>query len=288
VAWEEKESYLLPFLLQAKARMYWLTGNKQFLTGVKEALEAAPLPYVWPYTLMDYSPWFYFSMCFRKDSFLPPLQRKQLMEKLLLPQADKLLAVLDSGPYRQTWPRDQDFWMGFGASDMTNPGRVLLIAHALTGDEKYREAAILNFDFMLGANSLGMSWTTGLGYSYPVNIQHEVSMKDGIADPVPGITIYGVTGAMHAALRNTVWRSPAGLDTKELIDFKVPEVPVWRRWSCHPTLNVAQCEFTVQETMSSTILCSALLLPPDWKPTAGLLARAPRPKESLYGYWYLP
>ena len=171
---------------------------------------------------------------------------------------------------------------------MTNAGRVLLIAHALSGEAKYRDAAILNFDFMLGANPLGMSWTTGLGYTYPVEIQHEVSMTDGIADPVPGITIYGVTGVMYSTLRNTVWRSPAGADRKSFIDFKVPEVPVWRRWSCHPTLNVGQCEFTVQETMSSTILCSALLLPEGWKPSGALLSRKPRPKEALYGYWYLP
>lgn len=288
VSWEEKDSYILPFLLLARARMYWLSGDKQYLEGLKEAIQAGPQPYAWPYTLSDFSPWFYFSLCYRKDSFLPEGQRKQLMAKYLLPQADKLVGYLDEGPYRETWPRNQDFWMGFGNTDMNNAGRVLLIAHALTGNDKYREAAILNFDFMLGANPMGMSWTTGLGYSYPVNIQHEVSMTDGIADPVPGITIYGITGAMYSALRNTVWRSPAGLDTKELVDFKVPEVPLWRRWSCHPTLNVAQCEFTVHETISSTIFCSALLLSPGWTPPETLVSRLPRPSSALYGTYYLP
>lgn len=288
VSWEEKDSYVVPFLMLARARMFWLTGDKQYLEGVKEAIQAGPLPFAWPYTLSDFSPWFYFSLCYRKDSFLPEGQRKQLMEKFLLPQADKLAGYLDDGPYRQTWPRNQDFWMGFGNTAMNNAGRALLIAHALTGNSKYREAAILNFDFMLGANPMGMSWTTGLGYSYPVNIQHEVSMTDGIADPVPGITIYGITGAMYSALRNTVWRSPAGVDTKETIDFKVPEVPLWRRWSCHPTLNVAQCEFTVHETVSSTIFCSALLLSPGWMPPETLLSRPPRPASALYGTYYLP
>jgi len=199
-----------------------------------------------------------------------------------------LLGYLEGGPYRQTWPRDQDYYMGFGLSDMTNAGRALLIAHALTGESKYRGAAILNFDFMLGANPMGMSWTTGLGQAYPVNIQHEVSMTDGIADPVPGITVYGITGVMYGALRNTVWNSPAGPDSKDLIAFKVPEVPVWRRWSCHPTLNVAQCEFTVQETMSSTIFCSALLSPEGWTPPGALMSRNPRPESVLYGKYYLP
>lgn len=288
VHWQEKDQYIVPFLVLAKARMYWLTGEKSYIEGVKEALAVAPPPYAWPFTLTDYSPWFYFSMCHRADSFLPETQRSSLMKKFLLPQADKLMGTLESGPYRQTWPRDQDFYMGFGASDMTNAGRALLIAYSLTGDPKYREAAILNFDFMLGANPMGMSWTTGLGYTYPVNIQHEVSMTDGIADPVPGITIYGINGAMYSALRNTVWRSPVGKGAKDFVDFKVPEVPVWRRWSCHPTLNVAQCEFTIQETMSSTIFCSALLLSPGWTPTEADLFRKPRTKDALFGTWYLP
>lgn len=288
VSWEEKDSYLVPFLLMAKSRMFWLTGDRQFLDGVKEALAVAPPSYAWPFTLMDYSPWIYFSLCHRSDSFIPEAQRNELKKKFLMPQADKLLGYLNGGPYRQTWPRDQDYYMGFGLSNMTNAGRALLIAHALTGERKYRDAAILNFDFMLGANPMGMSWTTGLGQVYPVNIQHEVSMTDGIDDPVPGITVYGITGAMYAALRNTVWNSPAGPGSKDLIAFKVPEVPVWRRWSCHPTLNVAQCEFTVQETMSSTIFCSALLLPEGWEPPASLRDRGPRSKPSLYGYWYLP
>ena len=288
VNWEEKDSYLIPFLLMAKARMFWLTGERQFLDGVKDGLATAPAPYAWPFTLMDYSPWVYFSLCYRADSFIPEAQRNELKKKFLMPQADKLLGYLDGGPYRQTWPRDQDYYMGFGLSNMTNAGRALLIAHALTGESKYRDAAILNFDFMLGANPMGMSWTTGLGQVYPVNIQHEVSMTDDIDDPVPGITVYGITGAMYASLRNTVWNSPAGPGSKDLIAFKVPEVPVWRRWSCHPTLNVAQCEFTVQETMSSTIFCSALLLPEGWESPAWLRDRGPRSKPSLYGYWYLP
>jgi len=285
IPWEEKEEYVSPFLLHARVRLYRLTGDKAYLEGIARELHSTPKPYEWPYTMKDYSPWLYFSMVHGIDSFLPDFQRKKMVQSYLIAPAEKLLKQLDEIPYRRTWPRNQDGFMGFGNTDMTTAGRVLLIAYALTGEEKYREAAILNFDFMLGANPMGMSWTTGVGYVYPINIQHEVSADDGIADPVPGITIYGITGGMYRALKETVWQSPGPSGP---VVFDVPDVPLWRRWSCHPTLNVGQCEFTVQETMSSTIFCSALLLSPDWLPSSALKTEAPTAKESLYGLWYLP
>lgn len=288
VAWEEKDEYVAPFLLHARVRLYRLTGDESYLEGVGKTIQSTPEPYDWPYTMKDYSPWLYFSMVHGIESFLPDFQRKKVVQSYLIQPAEKLVALLEKIPYRRTWKRDQDAFMGFGNTDMTTAGRVLLIAYALTGEEKYREAAILNFDFMLGGNPMGMSWTTGIGYTYPVNIQHEVSAEDGIADPVPGITIYGVTGGMYRALKETVWQSPGGEGAPGPVVFDAPDVPLWRRWSCHPTLNVGQCEFTIQETMSSTIFCSALLLPSGWQPSAELKAKGPTPAASLFGLWYLP
>ena len=133
---------------------------------------------------------------------------------------------------------------------------------------------------------MGMCWTTGLGSQYPVNIQNEVSMNDGIADPVPGITIYGVTGGLYWRFRDNVLRSPSPTGP---VEFLVPTLPHWRGWSCHPTANVGQCEYTIHETMSATVLCSALLLPnTPWRPGPELLNRKPRPADDLHGLYYLP
>lgn len=288
VRWREKEEYVAPFLLHARIRLYHLTGEKSYLDGLDRSLNSTPPPYDWPYTMKDFSPWLYFSALYDAGDALPEFQRKKLMQSNLLDPADKLVKDLDSMPYRCTWPRNQGAFMGFGNSDMTNAGRALLIAYTLTKDERYRDAAILNFDFMLGANPMGMSWTTGLGYVYPIDIQHAVSGDDGIADPVPGITLYGVTGGMYRALKETVWRSPGGSMSPNPVVFDAPEVPLWRSWSCHPALNVGQCEFTVHETMSSTIFCGALLAPDGWQPPESLKQRAPRPADRLYGRWYLP
>lgn len=237
--------------------------------------------------MLDYSPWIFYGIV-NKPGIVSETQRAQLIKTHFVEHADSLVNYIEGMPYRCTWQRNQDFWMSWGASDMANAGRSLLIAYSLTGKQKYRDSAILNMDYMLGANPMGMSWTTGVGYSYPIDIQHSVSELDGIADPVPGITIYGITGGMYSTLRDTVWRSPGGVLGDVLVDFKVPDVPLWRRWSSHPIYNTAQCEFTVQETISPTLFCAALLTNTGWKPTTALKTRRPRPAEYLYGTWYLP
>ncbi|MBX3177024.1 MAG: glycoside hydrolase family 9 protein [Candidatus Hydrogenedentes bacterium] len=287
LTWEEKENYVTPYRLHARIRMHRLTGDKSYLEGLSDDMRGFPRPYQWPRTLKDYWPWFSYALA-GADSVLPDFQRKRILREHLIAPAEDLLAHLDKIPYRRTWPRNQAGFMGWGNTDMTNAGRALLIAHDLTGDARFRDAAILNFDFMLGANPMGMSWTTGLGYVYPTDIQHEISQKDGIPDPVPGITIYGVTGGMFRDLRETVWKSPGGAASPNPVVFDSPEVPLWRRWSCHPHLNVGQCEFTIQETISSTIFCAAMLIDPEVPATAEATPRAPRPAEALYGRWYLP
>lgn len=285
--WEEKDEYIEPYVLFAKVRMYRYSGRKEYLVDVPELINKVRRPFKWPFSMLDYSPWIFYGIV-NKPGIVSETQRVQLIKTHFVEHADSLVNYIEGMPYRCTWQRNQDFWMSWGASDMANAGRSLLIAYSLTGKQKYRDSAILNMDYMLGANPMGMSWTTGVGYSYPIDIQHSVSELDGIADPVPGITIYGITGGMYSTLRDTVWRSPGGVLGDALVDFKVPDVPLWRRWSSHPIYNTAQCEFTVQETISPTLFCAALLTNTGWKPTAALKTRRPRPAEYLYGTWYLP
>jgi hypothetical protein len=288
LTWQEKDEYITPFILHAKVRLFRYSGRKDYLTDVPALIAKVAKPFKWPYSMIDYSPWIFFGIV-NKPGVVSETQRAQLIQTHYKAHADSLVAHIEGMPYRCTWPANQDYWMAWGASDMANAGRALLATFALTGDQKYRDAAILNMDFMLGANPMGMSWTTGLGYSYPTDIQHSVSDMDGIADPVPGITIYGITGGMYYKLRDFVWRSPGGVLTNNFVEFKTPEeVPLWRRWSCHPESNTAQCEFTVQETVSPNLFCSAMLMSSGWKPTDALKRRKPRPEEFLYGNWYLP
>ncbi len=285
----EKDSDLLPFLIQAKLRLFILTGDKDYLKKIDTELAKAPKPYAWPFSNRDLSPWYYFSLFHPKMAAVMPPYQLLKWKQIYVNEAEKLLQLRDTEPYKFTWKFAQYWWMSWGATTMTNYDRALLIAFLMTGQDKYREAALNNIDFMLGANPKGMSWTTGLGYVYPIAIQHATSRDDGILDPVPGITIFGITEGTPTHIMNPLWK-PKDSQGKEhiFVTEKNRYTPIWRRWFAHPTKNTPQNEFTIYETMSAAIFAYAILMPDDWMPSEALKHQKPRRDKLLFGYWYLP
>lgn len=289
IAWEETDKMIVPYLLHARLRMFLLSGEKSYLDGLEALAKQMPALFEWPLTDRDQSVWSAFALARGADNLPAPLVES--WKKVYLAAADALCAEIAAQPYRHSWPRDKNFHAGWGALCATNPSRVLLAAWALSGDAKYRDAAIVNVDFMLGANALGMSWTSGLGCVYPVRFQHAISEDDGILDPVPGITVYGLTGGpMYHQFRNTIWQAATadGNGTVDFIHAANKQIPFYRSWSAHPMMNTAQCEFTIHETMSSTLFTCALLSADDWRPSDALQHRHPRRDDLVFGYWYLP
>jgi len=287
--WTETQNHIIPYLLHAKLRLFLLTGSNHYLGGVEDLVTNSHKPYSWKFTRSDFSPWIFYSLL--EAAYALPDHLTNKWKKWFIEDAEKLIGFLKESPYAYTWPRRRDYWLAWGASNMVNYNRSLFIAYKLTNDEKYRDAAILNMDFMLGANPMGMSWTTGIGFVYPIDIQHEISEKDGIYDPVPGITIYGITGGpVFHKFRNHVWKSAGkkegGIDFVSDLSQKSP--PLWRRWMVHPHENVGKNEFTIQETMSATIFTAAMLLNNEWFPGDTQVGKSPREPRSLYGRWYLP
>lgn len=288
--WEETEAMVAPYRVHAALQLNRLTGEPGYLENIEEFSKQGLGPFQWSFSHKDFSAWIYADLALDPEKRLP----SQLVEewrKRYIDSADGLVAEMESMPYKQTWPRSKDYWAAWGASTVTNFNRNLFIAWKLTGDKKYLNAIALNTDFMLGANPLGMSWTTGIGYVYPIDIQHHNSEKDGIVDPVPGITIYGINGgpAMHYRGRDFAW------DSKNPENQAVPflkaenrQPPFYRNWSIHPHVNVGQCEFTVHETNASTLFSTAVLLNAGWTPGETLKKRGPRQEELLFGYWPLP
>lgn len=278
----ETDNHILPLLAHAKVRLYEATGDKIYLDKLPEMVSKLPNPVKWPYTNKDYSQWINYSVL----RTLSEADKAIYTKKWFLDYANLSVEKHKTMPYRCTWNKDQGGWLSWGSSNTVNENRMLIIAYVLTKNTKYMEPVYLNHDFMLGANAMGMSWTTGLGQTYPIAIQHDVSRLDNIDDPVPGVTIYGITGGTYLVLRTQGWRSPKPDGTYQ--DFKVSDVPVWRSWGAHTVSATAQCEFTVQETFSSMIFSSAFLMPDNWLPSEELKKKGPKPKSELHGYYYLP
>lgn len=288
--WEETDKIVAPYRVQAALQMNRLTGDPSYLEGIDTLANLGTGPFQWSFSHRDFSAWIYADLALNPDKRLPAALVATWRAKYLN-EADNLVAQMATMPYRQTWPRYMDYWAGWGASTVVNFNRCLFIAWQLTGDAKYRDAMILNTDFMLGANPMGMSWTTGIGYVYPIDIQHHNSETDGIMDPVPGITIYGLNGgqAMHYKGREYIWEGK-GADGKPISFIKEAnkKVPFYRCWSAHPHVNVGQCEFTIHETCSAMMFSTAVLLEKGWKPGEALKKRGPRQEQYLFGYWPLP
>jgi len=288
--WEETDAMVAPYRVHAALQMNRLTGDPAYLENIGELAAQGTGPFQWSFSHKDFSAWIYADLALDPDKRLPADVVEKWRQRYI-DSADALLAEMASMPYRQTWPRSKDYWAGWGASTVTNFNRNLFIAWKLTGDSKYRDAIALNTDYMLGANPLGMSWTTGIGYVYPIDIQHSNSENDGIMDPVPGLTLYGINGgpAMHYRGRELVWESP-GPDGQKVpfMNEANKRVPFFRGWSAHPHVNVGQCEFTVHETNASTLFSTAVLMDGAWMPGDELKKRGPRREDLLFGLWPMP
>jgi len=286
IEWTELDEYITPYLMHAKLRLYLLTKDTSYLTDAPSVLElesTSHFPFEWKFTHKDWSPWIFFSIIEAAEE-LPSLAAT--WTTWFINDADALVAHVDDAPYAMTWPRRQDFFAAWGNTVLTNYNRSLFIAYEMTGDAKYRDAAISNANYVLGANPMGLSWATGIGYAYPVEIQHKPSDIDDIDDPVPGIVLFGITGGpIYSAFRNDVWESPNPLGgTVDFVSHASQRTPpFWRRWMIHPRLNTGQCEFTIHETNSSLIFTAAMLLREQL-----IIEQNPKEPGALYGRWYLP
>lgn len=392
VTWTEIDDDSDRQLMFAKLQMFLLTDTASYITTSPDistletrigAQSTASEPYEWYFTVYDWSPWLWYSIIQANDAGAPGLSTlATTWETNFLATADSWITRLTGKPYENTMSRIiLENQMAWGATWSPNYNRAMIIADQLSVDSKYRDAAIQNMDWCFGANPLGISWMTGIGYVYPIDIQHEPSHNKGMrrngdpvrTDPFPGIGVLGVNGAGHfaelydteagaglkegfvmralpespasetiTALSQTggtatatsaghgrsvgdqVWviqadagyngnititgvpntddfeyavdsslGSPASASGKwkksYITDFKQQRnyMPIWRAFFPHPQYLVSQNEFTIDATMTPTVLSCAFLMSSGWSPD-GTEKTQPRNEDELHGRWLLP
>jgi endoglucanase len=72
-----------------------------------------------------------------------------------------------------------------------NQGIALLYAYRLDNDPAFLQAALDNFDYLMGRNATGYCYLTGFGSKAPMHPHHRPSESDGVEDPVPGLLVGG-------------------------------------------------------------------------------------------------
>jgi endoglucanase len=140
-------------------------------------------------------------------------------------------------------------------------GDFLIHAWRLTGETKYRDAAVRLADWALGANPPGWCFTTGLGHRPPENPLHLDSYAHlSRRGPVPGLVIYGYGEPSAAA--------PHMAAVLAHLHPSWKEIPAARR-VCDGWSLVVLNEFTVWETLAPNAFLHACLAPE--KPLSGQL-----------------
>jgi endoglucanase len=229
-------------------------------------------------------------------------------------RADQWLSAYDTHAYRRVWySTDHGYFelAGWG-NNLYIPLRALVAAWRLTGDESYREAALLGLDYLLGTNGPGRVNTTGLGDHTTTVALHLPSWSDANDEPSPGITLYGPSVGVSWQARTHVYGLEAGAssspryegvemalmpppwDNESLTLDDVGEslydiLPRWRRLLPLEQLTVASMEFSVWETISPAAAVTGSLLGAGWEPGTELLERQPRTDEELQSsLWMMP
>ena len=114
-----------------------------------------------------------------------------LLKSRLLALANSLHSSMTSSAYGVVMGTDaSDFvWGSNGVA--ANQGVVLLNAFSLSGETKYRDAALSNLDYLLGRNATAYCFVTDFGSRSPLHIHHRMSQVDGVVAPVPGLLVGG-------------------------------------------------------------------------------------------------
>lgn len=164
-----------------------------------------------------------------------------------------ILKAYPTATYKSMKHMDAPMAWGEGMAPNMNEATALIRAHRLTGDPKYIAAMLDGSAHILGANQIGMSFTTGLGRRWPKAPLHEDSIAAGVPAPM-GITIYGWA---HPAQTDYHWIfGPAWAALSDEVPAKRVEpfrksLPIYEYLIEYPRI-IMSAEYTVQQTIATT------------------------------------
>ena len=107
------------------------------------------------------------------------------LKEAFLAQSLKLSEVCHDSGYGTALRPDGYIW-GSNMPVMCN-AMAMILHSLLTGREDMRDAALLQWNYILGMNALDVCYVTGFGENRVMFPHHRPSGADGIEDPVPGL-----------------------------------------------------------------------------------------------------
>ena len=282
----------------AAANLAVLTGNKAYISDLNTKFGANNVRYFKSYPNYNLN----YAVLYELASLDLPGLNPEIREKAkteLVAFANEAITNAMDVPYRHSWREQKS--RRWGGAVSASWARYLILAWKLTGEEKYRLWALLNADFLLGCNPLSLVQTTGIGDAYIPVVQDQETRRDGILDPVPGITPYGIITTPFGVIQNVVSMnipdSPTSDKVQHRIDFLDKAaynakgdliVPLWRAIGPHGYRDPLCNEFTVQETIGPVALMLGAFLDKGWMPSDPLKNRQPRKRNEMNGFFWAP
>lgn len=169
----------------AAAELFITTRQDSFVVMYPPFTAPAPGAPAWPYV----DPLAFISLAHHRADVAGVVDTAEVKQNLIA-LANQYVNLKRESPYGMVMGRSGDFYWGSN-SLAANQSMMLLQAYRLTGDDRYRDAALSNLDYLLGRNATGYSFVTGYGDRTPMHPHHRPSEADAIRDPVPGLLVGG-------------------------------------------------------------------------------------------------
>nr|WP_295927925.1 glycoside hydrolase family 9 protein [uncultured Dyadobacter sp.] len=167
----------------AAAEMFVLTGKPAYIEKIDFGLEQ---PLALP-TWSQVRALAYYTLIRPHFDVSIPAKLSDAIKANLLRFADDLVKDIENQPYHTVMGKSARDYSWGSSSVAANQGIVLLNAYRLTKEQKYRDAALGNLDYLLGRNATGYCFLTGTGSKRVMHPHHRLSIADGIVDPIPGL-----------------------------------------------------------------------------------------------------
>ncbi|GHH64053.1 endoglucanase [Streptomyces umbrinus] len=143
--------------------------------------------------------------------------------------ADGHLAMMAGQGYAVPIPANGYVWGS--NSQVTNNAIVMATAYALTGQQRYRDGVLESMDYLLGRNTLDLSYVTGYGETYARN-QHHRFWANQYDASLPNPPAGSLAGGPNSGLQDPVAQehlagcSPAACYIDDIGSYSTNEVTV--------------------------------------------------------------
>jgi endoglucanase len=199
-------------LFWASAELYSVTGETRYLEALKNRVDNVDISkFGWKQTAGFGALCCLFVLKEKLESNLLVSIKERFIRA-----ADSFLDLTKKSAYGTALSADGYIWGSI--LPILNNAITMICVCILTKDDKYRNAALNQLDYLLGMNATGYSFVTGFGeraYRFP---HHRPSYADGVDNPVPGL----VSGGPNKQFPDMVTKTLIPTDTpaaKFYIDY---------------------------------------------------------------------